>query len=631
MTAIIENTTMISVRNIPLDKLIQSDANVRKAFRGGIAELAASIEAHGLLQNLTVRPERDLDDRETGRFEVLAGGRRLMALKSLVKRKKIARNQPIPCNVRKDGVAEELSLAENFARSDLHPADQFEAFRELHITKGMGAEEIAARFGIAARTVKERLKLASISPKLLKAYREGELTLDQVMAFAVSDNHARQEEVWDLLTWNKEPSFIRECLLSTHVSANDKRARFIGIETYEAAGGVIFRDLFADDHGGYLVDPVLLEKLVLEKLDTIAEPVRAEGWKWVDLSVDFPHGHGMRRIYPRDVPLPDADAARLAQLETELEELEAQMEASEETDPALATRYNACLAEYETLDRKGRVFDADHIARSGAIIALGPDGEVEIVRGLIHEEDHLADEDMEIAEPLQPGSSEKEKSGLSEKLLADLTAHKTMALRDRTGSNPETATLLLTHALALQLFYLGEGQRSCLDLFVRSNALERFASDLHGSKAAKAVTGRHEMWAARLPEDAAALWDFVVRLERQERFELLAHCTGLLIDAVCMDQNAALARAGQLADAVNLDMRDYWTVSVASYLGRVPKSLILEAAKEGVSEAASKRIADLKKADMAEAAENLLKNSGWLPAVLRRSSDPEQAASQAAE
>jgi ParB family chromosome partitioning protein len=64
-------------------------------------------------------------------------------------------------------------------------------------------------------------------------------------------------------------------------------------------------------------------------------------------------------------------------------------------------------------------------------------------------------------------------------------------------------------------------------------------------------------------------------------------------------------------------MTGYWRPTVRSYLGRVTKTRILEAVCEGVSGEAAERIADMKKVDMAEAAEQLLAATDWLPALLR--------------
>ena len=153
------------VRMIPLSKLVPSLANVRKTGRDvGIEELAASIASHGLLQNLTVRPVLNAAGAETGNFEVVAGGRRLAALKLLVKRKAIAKNHAVPCAFMPGFSGEEVSLAENVFQAPMHPADQYEAFARLHTEQGLSAEDIAARFGVTPAVVKQRLRLGRSAP-----------------------------------------------------------------------------------------------------------------------------------------------------------------------------------------------------------------------------------------------------------------------------------------------------------------------------------------------------------------------------------------------------------------------------------------------------------------------------------
>ena len=148
---------MAEIVTVPLSKLTASDANMRKTARdSGLEELAASIAAHGLLQNLTVRPVLDEAGTPTDKYEVVAGGRRLGALKLLAKRKLLGKAAPIACALLGEANPTEISLAEN-SYVPPHPADQYEAFRRLH-DDGLPAVEIAARFGVTERAVKQRLK-----------------------------------------------------------------------------------------------------------------------------------------------------------------------------------------------------------------------------------------------------------------------------------------------------------------------------------------------------------------------------------------------------------------------------------------------------------------------------------------
>ncbi len=153
-------------RDIPFDKLVLSQSNVRRIKAGvAIEELAADIARRTLLQSLTVRPVIDERGNETGMYEIPAGGRRYRALELLVQQKRLNPTAPIPCVIRTEGLAEEDSLAENVQRAPLHPLDQFRAFHAMR-EKGMGEEEIAAAFFVSVNVVKQRLRLASISETL---------------------------------------------------------------------------------------------------------------------------------------------------------------------------------------------------------------------------------------------------------------------------------------------------------------------------------------------------------------------------------------------------------------------------------------------------------------------------------
>jgi len=271
--------TLSASRDIPFNKLMLSQANVRRIKAGvSIEELAEDIARRTLLASLTVRPVLDEDGAETGMFEVPAGGRRFRALELLVKKRRLNRTAPVPCIVRTEGLAEEDSLAENIQRAPLHPLDQFRAFQAMR-EKGKNEEEIAAAFFVSVNVVKQRLKLAAVSDTLLDAYADEEMTLDQLMAFTVNPDHERQEQVWDALKqhYNKQPYEIRRMLTEGAVRASDRRAQFVGLDNYVEAGGEVLRDLFQTDDGGWLQDAALLETMVAEKLNEEAEAIRAEG------------------------------------------------------------------------------------------------------------------------------------------------------------------------------------------------------------------------------------------------------------------------------------------------------------------------------------------------------------------
>src|SRR4051812_24215423 len=379
-------------RDIPLNKLVLSQANVRRIKAGvSVEELAEDIARRGLLQSLSVRPVRDSEGQETGTFEVPAGGRRFQALQLLVKQKRLAKTTPVPCLVKTDGVAAEDSLAENTMREALHPLDQFRAFQALRDEHGLGDEEIAARFFVTPAVVRQRLKLVAVSPKLLHLYAENAMSLEQLMGFTVTNDHARQEQVWEGLArgYNKEPYYIRRLLTEGAAKASDKRAVFVGAEAYEAAGGVIARDLFQHDDGGWFEDVALLDRLAREKLDAVAVEVRSEGWKWLEVALDFPYGHttGLRRVAPATAALSAADQAACDALRRGKEEIWGEEEGGGGGPPKGGGRLGGSWQGAGRFEDRAVRFDPAVIAFGGAFVSLDASGTPKIERGFVRPED----------------------------------------------------------------------------------------------------------------------------------------------------------------------------------------------------------------------------------------------------
>ncbi|PAY03847.1 chromosome partitioning protein ParB [Bradyrhizobium sp. UFLA03-84] len=628
---------------IPLNKLKKSPNNARKTphSEAAIEAYAASIAAKGILQNLVVEPEFDGEGAATGFYLVTIGEGRRLAQLLRVKRKEIKKTEPIRCVVDTKNDAHEISLDENVTRESMHPADQFEAFRRLADERGYGAEEIAARFGVSPQVVRQRLRLGAVSPRLIQLYRDGDLALEQVMAFAITDDQKRQESVYERLSYDRDASTIRRVLTETHVPATDRRPRFVGLEAYTEAGGTILRDLFTEDRGGYLEDVALLDLLVTARLGREADSLRAvEGWKWTEPHLDFPHAHGMRRVYPHTVDLSAEDQTALQAAQTEFDRLAEQHQTAEELPDEVDARFGELETEIERLKAKREAYDPDEIARGGAFVILNHDGTVRIERGFIRPEDDKprleteqdgdgqASEEERGADDQAPrdgeeeegaGDEEDEDQRLSDTLVRDLTAHRTLGLRLNLGEQPEVAIVAVTHALAGQIFYFGANAHVVGVQPVKTD-LAVHAAGIEDTAAGKAWSDRHTNWARQMPKDSSGLWEFVAELDHDSRMALFAHCKALTVNAVRLPfdrRPRALAAARHLAETVVLDMTGYWRPTVGSYLGRVTKADILEAVREGVSEEAAERLSGLKKAEMAAAAEQLLAATGWLPSLLR--------------
>lgn len=631
-------TMSTEIVTIPLSKLRLSADNVRKTGTGSdLEELAASIATLGVLQNLTVRPIPSKNGRSKDSFEVVAGGRRLAALKLLAKRRRIARNYPVPCYVRADGAAAEVSLAENVVRAPLHPADQYEAFSKLH-ADGLGIEDIAAHFGISSTIVRQRLKLAAVSPRLMEIYRAGEMTLDQLVAFTLTDDYEAQERVWfDGSTYNHHPQTIRHMLTRTLVEGSDRRAKFIGADAYEAAGGTIVRDLFRPDDEGYFTDSRLLDRLVAEKLAEEAENLKVEGWAWVQVQPESDYGYitGFRRVPPTEVMLSDEEETTLAELSARYDELISEIE--EDSADEVKAELDHVSAELNTLAQRKVQWTDEQKAEAGAVVSLDYHGTVTIVRGLARRETrdtHAGDgkEESTSSTPRRPRS----KAALPEWLVEDLTAHRTAALRESVAMRPDVAMTALLHTFMLRTFF-GYHRETCVDIQPRIVDLRPSAERIGESKALAAMAERYKQWMERLPEHADGLWMWLSEQTEETRLEILAYCVAVSINAVWKKHDAGVAdrlqQADTLAIAVALDMADWWEPTKQRYLSRVSKAQILTAVCEGVSKQAAENIARLKKDPMATRAEELLTGRRWLPELLRTptptsdSADSDQAVS----
>jgi len=650
MATAVQKITLSASRDIPFNKLVLSQSNVRRVKAGvSIEELAEDIARRTLLQSLNVRAVLDTEGKETGMFEIPAGGCRYRALELLVKQKRLAKTAPVPCVVREGGIAEEDSLAENVQRVALHPLDQFRAFQALR-DKGLGEEEIAARFFVTLTVVKQRLRLAAVSEKLLDVYAEDGMTLEQLMAFTVNGDNARQEQVWEGLSrlHNREPYYIRRQLTDGAVRASDRRAHFVGVEAYEAAGGIVMRDLFQHDQGGWLQDPALLDRLAIEKLQTEAEALQAEGWKWISVAPDFPYGHtaGLRRLVGATVDLTEDERVSFVALQAENEALEEQYAEADELPDEIDQRLGEIETALAAFDNRPVTYEPAEIARAGAFVSIDGEGALRIERGFVRPEDEAAALSVTGGESDAPriagsdsvaqgtvitiggaqnsdaDTSEEDDAirPLSDRLVTELTADRTLALRDALANEPNVAFQAVLHALCLTAFYR-HSSNSCLEITAKNSGFSAQAPGLAETTSARAIDARHEQWAKRLPENSADLWDALTAFDRENKTALFAHCAALTVNVVKEPWNRrpdAFAHGDQLARAVDLDMAAAgWRPTVENYLGRVPKVRIIEAVREAKGEHSARLIEHLKKAHMAREAERLLDGARWLPEPLR--------------
>ncbi|MGJ7524918.1 ParB/RepB/Spo0J family partition protein [Variovorax sp. GB1P17] len=638
-TATFEETNAVAASQelllIPLSKLRPSSRNVRKSGGTSIPELAASIARVGLLQNLTVVAESDGEH-----YEVVAGRRRLAALKLLVKRRKLAKDHEVHSLLVPDDAARTVSLTENVQREAMSPIEELFAWKDL-VAEGRPVEDIAADFGVTPLVVQRRLRLANVSPRLLADYQSGAATLEQLMALAITDDHGAQEAAfYDSPAWQRSPEALRDHLTSEEIDAGrDALVRFVGLEAYEAAGGGMRRDLFSDElQGGYLTDAGLLETLARHKLAAVVEQVQLEGWGWVEVAprATAAELHVFQRARRTRCDPNKTEAKRIAKLEGRQSELQDRLddedaELSDDGVRALQEELDCLGNELEAIEQTLTVYPAGVMEMAGAVVSVDHMGGVVVHRGLLREEQAKALRAQERQEASEAGgernghgggdADEPAKPGISEKLAKRLSAHRTAALQAEVARHPQVALVAVVHRLALRVVFDSYGSGgSPIDIIATpQDGLTQHAPDVGDSPAAVGMGKVREAWAARLPKEPKALFAELLTLPQGELLSLLAVCVASTVSVLASREDEVPA-AG-LAEAVSLDMHDWWTPSAEGYFSHVSKAKALEAVLAFAPEHVT-RLSKLKKAEIASEAERLAAGTGWLPVMFRGTLEP---------
>ena len=427
-----------------LDDLYLSTLNPRQEHDPeSIALLADSLVACGLMQNLGGLRDED------GRIGIVYGGRRLAALRLAVERRPDLAFAPV--RIAPDvETALAWATAENTAREALPPADEIRAYGRMADT-GAGIPAIAAAFAVTEAHVRRRLKLASLPEAVLDALRAGEISYGHATQFTLCNDEDRALSVLDELRGREMSEHnLRQLLQSGSIRPTDRRVRFVTLEAYEAAGGVVTRDLFSQDV--FVEDAGLLDGLFAAKLAEAAEAAQAEGWKWGEICTESYIGHSQieegdfARLYPEEGEI----------TEEEMEEYDdlAQQAEAEALDEAGMIR----LAELQAILDGG--FTEGQRALSGVMVYLNFHGELQRVEGLVLPEDkpaaieagflhasaHVA-HDTEEGEEGEEG--EAPKSPYSGALVQDMKAIRLAAVQTALLAKPELVLDLLAFGLSM--------------------------------------------------------------------------------------------------------------------------------------------------------------------------------------
>lgn len=625
---------------VPFNKLVLSqEYQVRPSGstpKLSIAELAASIQAIGVLQHLiVVKGAR-------GMYDVCAGGRRLEALTLLASGGRIAENYPVPVLIVPADKALIASLSENCFHIPMHPGEEYVAMSRL-IGEGKSVEDVAAAFGVTPLVVKRRMKLAAVSPKLLALYREDQITLDCLMVLASVEDHPRQEQAWaGLPQWNRRPDHLRQLLTQGEIEVyRDPVAKFVTLKAYEKAGGAVRRDLFSDDEKtAYLQDPALLDRLATEKLQKRVKAVLAEGWKWVDVRVRYAYDeyvkHGELRKSRRE-PNPQ-EAAELSALESRIETLHAQMQSleDEEGDEEAFLRLEAEAEGLENqlnaLQEGLAVWSAELMQQAGCVLFVGNNGEASVKHGLVRPEDReqMAQATREAGERGDQGAADallsqpavKTRPLHSERLVRRLTAHRVAAVQAELLSRPQVAIAALTAQLEQKAFHDNlRGYRyfdPLFDISVTSSHGElcNAAEDMKSSRAWATLEQERQAWRAALPDDLDACFPWLLSQPPGVVLKLLTFVVAITVKGIYAKEPERQCNEA-VAQALNLDMTAWWTVSGDSYLDHVSKDRVVEVVAEAVDANVASPLTSLKKPDAVAGAEQALAGKGWLPQMLR--------------
>ncbi|NUS39417.1 MAG: ParB/RepB/Spo0J family partition protein [Lysobacter sp.] len=579
----------MQIQMIPLSQLKPSPRNVRR-HDGGVDDLAASIKAHGLRQNLNVETPMGKSDV----YEVVAGSRRLRALQLLRERGELPQElDKVPCMVLEQGDPDsgEVSLAENVLRVAMHPADEFVAYNELATRRDdpLTPDQIAARFGVPVLHVRQRMKLARISPKLVALYREGNATLEQLEALALTDDQALQEKVWNgARDWQRQPWCLRKALTEKEISADDPMARFVGVEAYKAAGGQVREDLFTGEEGDglYFTDSKLLRQLAEQKLNKRADQLLRDGWSWAEARVDGFSWEARRKF-------------------TELEQKRGG-------------------------DGKKAPWATEQKAVSGCIVVIGASGgSTETIYGLQRPEDKKkaaavdraakkGDSAAAAAALAEPAKAKPKKANdeLPMASVMRLQGFRTAVMREHLADNPRVAVAALAAALWT------EGAANTPD-----GAVGITASNDYSHRPDRAVIDaledreekfeeKHAALTKRLKHGDGPLFAWLLKQPIELSLEILAVCSAeQLMLAQRSDQKNRADEGRAFAQLVGVDLSKHWQVT-AEWLAEQPTGYILKVVTGVCGKRAAAELAKVKgKANVAaKACQQILDaDPTWLP------------------
>jgi ParB family chromosome partitioning protein len=643
---------------VKLSKLTLSPINVRKRPDEllEIPQMAADLEARGVLQNLLVTPVK----KPRGTFEVFDGGRRLRGLLLLAERGVIdaeSYDVPVKVLVGDEATLSETSTAANFHQLKMTPAEECRAF-QYFIGLNNDIDGVAKRFGLTRRFVEGRLRLATLAEPIFEALSDGTITLDVAKAYASTENQEKQLLVWNNYgTSYANADTIRRVIANETMKSTDPVAILVGEDRYAEAGGKIDRDLFSDS-GDKWVNPEIAQRLAADLMEAEAKRVGEElGLAWIrPIASNYTHSAaaGLYRVMLPAPDLTDEQSARLDAIAERQNAISEEMDdesLGEEAYKALDREYDALEEEAHAIHNIAPVLPDELKSRVGAFLKLTPRGELVLDSDYYSEapvpvgggEDGAPDDETggsgaagdgpgggRAQTPPAPAPEAVAPGGkpLSARLYDELAMQRRDVL----------AAALLSHpALALDyaLFVMIDDRASSFSAYgstIRARSpQDPVSGELPASRARAYLAEAHDGLDAAWLEHKSEVDRFETfrTLDDDAKAAWLAYIVAMSLEAKPGYRAEQCPLHNRLATIMDVEVANWWRPNAENFFDRISKGSILTLLAEVGGAALTARHATMKKSEISESCAKLFSGEAivepevrdaalaWVPNAMR--------------
>ena len=611
----------MTIQMIPARSCVLSATNVRRTAANPalLAQLKSDIAARGVLQNLI----GFAIPKKTGKFEITAGGRRLASVHELIGDGALPKDYAIPVLVLNDSSnASETSLAENYQRQPMNPADECTAFRHFIDVNGASLEDVAKRFGVTTRFVEGRIRLAGLATSVFEALRDGAISLDAAQAYGTTSDTDRQEAVFEQMSrsYNRhDANIIRRMMTDETISGDHRLAKLVGRDAFIAAGGRIEADLFAKDADEIWLDSALVASLAAEKMEVAAASLGGFGTvvTVLDGRPAWDQTQTLRPIRAERIDPTEEERERLAAIEAELDAIEEAADeeglTEEESDRVDALNEEAAAIENKTAD-----ISDEAKASATAFLVVDADGNPRLFETVyVDPTTARVTEDGDAAGGRPDTGKDTEEPGLGKVLRDELAVQRTQLLALHIASDPATAVDLAIFLLADKV----AGNNYCFD---RGSTLSGEAPSRapFGFKPEGPAVDQLQAFHAGLDHswtehrDTAARFDAFRALDADQRGAWAGWTVSRTLEATLLDEKSA-GLQNHLGRALGIDVATWWRPTAVNYFGRIRKSAILDTLAEIGGPEMKSRYASAKKGDIAAAAEKICAGTAIVEAGVR--------------